>query len=43
MQQKDPVIIKSDGSNKNEPKSFSDQIHDLRDTVQPGAQLKCNF
>jgi hypothetical protein len=43
MQQKDPVIIKGDGSNKNETKSLLDQIHDLRDNVQPGAQLRCNF
>jgi len=43
MQQKDPVKTSSDTTNKNDTKSLSDQIHDLRDTVQPGAQLRCNF
>ena len=26
-----------------ESKSIADQIRDLRDNIQPGAQLKCNF
>jgi len=43
MLPKDPTPVKSDGTNKNESKSISDQIHDLRDTVQPGAQMRCNF
>jgi len=41
IQQKDIVKTNNDNSNKNESKSISDQIHDLRDTVQPGAQLRC--
>ena len=43
MLPKDPTPVKSDGTNKNESKSISDQIHDLRDTVQPGAQMRCTF
>ena len=43
MQQKDPVKTSSDTANKNEPKSISDQIHDFRDAMQPGAQLRCKF
>jgi hypothetical protein len=26
-----------------ESKSIADQVRDLRDNLQPGAQLKCNF
>jgi hypothetical protein len=43
MLPKDPTPVKSDGTNKNESKNISDQIHDLRDTVQPGAQMRCTF
>ena len=43
MQQKDPVKTNSDIPNKNESKSISDQIHDFRDAMQPGAQLRCKF
>lgn len=28
---------------RSESKSIVDQIRDLRDGLQPGAQLKCNF
>ena len=28
---------------KSESKSIVDQVRDLRDNLQPGAQLKCNF
>ena len=28
---------------KSESKSVVDQVRDLRDNLQPGAQLKCNF
>jgi hypothetical protein len=28
---------------KSESKSIADQVRDLRDNLQPGAQLKCNF
>jgi len=28
---------------KSESKSIADQFRDLRDNLQPGAQLKCNF
>jgi hypothetical protein len=28
---------------KSESKSVADQVRDLRDNLQPGAQLKCNF
>ncbi len=28
---------------KSDPKGIADQVRDLRDNVQPGAQLKCNF
>jgi hypothetical protein len=28
---------------KPESKSIVDQVRDLRDNLQPGAQLKCNF
>jgi len=28
---------------KAESKSIVDQVRDLRDNLQPGAQLKCNF
>jgi hypothetical protein len=28
---------------KSESKSIADQVRDLRDSLQPGAQLKCNF
>jgi hypothetical protein len=28
---------------KPESKSIADQVRDLRDNLQPGAQLKCNF
>ena len=28
---------------KSEAKSIIDQVRDLRDNLQPGAQLKCNF
>ena len=28
---------------KSESKSIVDQFRDLRDNLQPGAQLKCNF
>ena len=29
--------------NKSDSKSIVDQVRDLRDGLQPGAQLKCNF
>jgi hypothetical protein len=28
---------------KSESKGIADQVRDLRDNLQPGAQLKCNF
>jgi len=28
---------------KAESKGIADQVRDLRDNLQPGAQLKCNF
>ena len=28
---------------KSDSKSIADQVRDLRDNLQPGAQLKCNF
>ena len=28
---------------RSESKSIADQVRDLRDNLQPGAQLKCNF
>ena len=28
---------------KSEGKSIADQVRDLRDNLQPGAQLRCNF
>jgi len=28
---------------KSESKNIADQVRDLRDNLQPGAQLKCNF
>ena len=28
---------------RSESKSIVDQVRDLRDNLQPGAQLKCNF
>jgi hypothetical protein len=28
---------------KSESKSVADQVRDLRDNLQPGAQMKCNF
>jgi len=28
---------------KSESKSVADQVRDLRDNLQPGAQLKCGF
>ena len=28
---------------KSESRSIVDQFRDLRDTLQPGAQIKCNF
>ena len=38
--------IKTDSKmidSKSESKSIADQVRDLRDNLQPGAQLKCNF
>ena len=35
----DPKTIDS----KSESKVIVDQVRDLRDNLQPGAQLKCNF
>jgi hypothetical protein len=38
--------IKTDSKtmdSKSESKSIVDQFRDLRDNLQPGAQLKCNF
>ena len=38
--------IKTDSrtiDSKSESKSIIDQVRDLRDNLQPGAQLKCNF
>ena len=35
----DPKTIDS----KSESKGIVDQVRDLRDNLQPGAQLKCNF
>jgi hypothetical protein len=35
----DPKTIDS----KSESKGIADQVRDLRDNLQPGAQLKCNF
>jgi hypothetical protein len=34
---------KTNTDSKPEPKSITDQIRDFRDSLQPGAQLKCNF
>ena len=28
---------------KSDSKSVADQVRDLRDNLQPGAQLRCNF
>ena len=28
---------------KSDSKGIADQVRDLRDNLQPGAQLKCNF
>ena len=28
---------------KSESKGIADQVRDLRDNLQPGAQLRCNF
>ena len=28
---------------KSDPKGIADQVRDLRDNLQPGAQLRCNF
>jgi hypothetical protein len=28
---------------KSESKGITDQVRDLRDNLQPGAQLRCNF
>ena len=28
---------------KSESRGIADQVRDLRDNLQPGAQLKCNF
>ena len=35
----DPKTIDS----KAESKGIADQVRDLRDNLQPGAQLRCNF
>ena len=38
--------IKTDSKtidSRSESKSIADQVRDLRDNLQPGAQLKCNF
>ena len=40
------IEIKTDSKTtdtKSESKSIADQVRDLRDNLQPGAQLKCNF
>ena len=38
--------IKTDSKtidSKADPKGIADQVRDLRDNLQPGAQLRCNF
>ena len=40
------IEIKTDSKTtdtKSESKSIADQVRDLRDNLQPGARLKCNF
>jgi hypothetical protein len=40
------TAVKTDSKtidSKSDSKSIADQVRDLRDNLQPGAQLKCNF
>ena len=43
VQQKDIVKNTSDNSNKTESKSIIEQMHSLRETLNPGGQVSCGF